>query len=109
MSNTASMFRINTSNATDLHYINSSPITGGDFPNTIAVSAKHKLVCVATTGKANGVSCATFDRNGLGTFDSLRPLGLTQSTPPTGPPNTVSQVSFTEDEEFLAVTVKAGE
>ncbi|KAF2177236.1 hypothetical protein K469DRAFT_742660 [Zopfia rhizophila CBS 207.26] len=108
MSNSAVMYRINARNATDLFRLGTSSINGS-FPNTVAASLKHKLVCVATTGHSNGVSCANFDhRHGISEFDALRPLGLTQSTPPTGPPNTVSQAAFTEDENLFIVTVKAG-
>lgn len=107
MSNSAVMYRINPKNATALSVYKEVPVQG-TFPNTIAASLKHKIACVATTGKSNGVSCATFDdRQGLGAFDALRPLGLNQTTPPSGPPNTVSQIGFTEDENFLVVTVKA--
>lgn len=107
MSNSATMFRIDRNNATDLTLLNSIPIAG-DFPNTIAASAKHRLVCVATTGKTNGISCAKYESDCINPFDTLRSLGLNQTIPPTGPPNTVSQVAFTEDEMALVVTVKAG-
>ncbi|KAF2465857.1 uncharacterized protein BDR25DRAFT_294397 [Lindgomyces ingoldianus] len=107
MTNSASMYRINPENATDLSLYGEYPVKG-TFPNTVAASLKHNIACVATTGQTNGISCANFDeRHGLGTFDALRPLGLNQSTPPVGPPNTVSQVAFTENEDFLVVTVKA--
>lgn len=78
----------------------------GDFPNTVAVSAKGRLVCVGTTGTKAGVSCTTYDKHGLGSFDDLRPFELGQSTPPVGPANTVSQVLFSADESVLYATVK---
>jgi hypothetical protein len=79
----------------------------GEFPNTIAASAKHGLVCVGTTGGLAGVSCGCFDENsGIGVLDDLRPFELNQSTPPAGPTNTVSHVFFSEDESRLYATVK---
>jgi hypothetical protein len=107
MSNSVAMFRINPRNATDLVHLGTTDING-DFPTTVSASLKHKIVCVGSTGHSNGISCASFDdRNGIGKFDDLRSFGLTQTTPPTGPPNTVSQVSFTDDESLLIATVKA--
>jgi len=78
----------------------------GEFPNTVAVSMKHRLACVGTTGAANGVSCATFSKQGLGKFDDLRSFGLNQTTPPVGPTNSVSQLFFSEDQSMLFATVK---
>lgn len=79
----------------------------GEFPNTIAASSKHGLVCVGTTGSLAGVSCGSFDeQNGIGAMDDLRPFELNQSTPPVGPLNTVSHVFFSEDESHLYTTVK---
>jgi hypothetical protein len=78
----------------------------GEFPNTVAASAKNSLVCVATTGAIAGVSCATFSHKGIGTMDELRPFDLGQSTPPKGPLNTVSQTLFSGDETKLLTMVK---
>ncbi|KAK9367938.1 hypothetical protein V1509DRAFT_624856 [Lipomyces kononenkoae] len=79
----------------------------GEFPNTVAVSMKNKLVCVGSTGAKAGISCATFsDVDGLSQMDYLRPFDLNQTTPPVGPFNTVSQTFFSEDESFLFTTVK---
>ncbi|KPI36224.1 uncharacterized protein AB675_8968 [Cyphellophora attinorum] len=78
----------------------------GEFPNTVAVSQKNRLTCVGTTGAANGISCASFSRRGLGQFDQLRSFNLDQTTPPVGPTNSVSQLFFSEDESTLFATVK---
>jgi hypothetical protein len=108
MSNSVTQFSINSRNATDLTCIGSYTLPKGDFPTTVAASKKHKRVCVATTGLTNGITCASYSpTSGLGQFDNLRSFGLTQTTPPSGPPNTVSQLQFTENEKFLLATVKA--
>jgi hypothetical protein len=78
----------------------------GDFPNTVAASAKNRLVCVGTTGTTNGVSCSSFSEKGLGAMDGLRSFDLNQTNPPVAPMNTVSQLFFSEDESRLFATVK---
>jgi hypothetical protein len=79
----------------------------GEFPNTVAASAKNKLVCVGTTGAVAGISCASFcPEKGLGQMDALRPFDIGQSTPPVGPTNTVSHAFFSADETALLTTVK---
>lgn len=78
----------------------------GEFPNTVAASAKNKLVCVATTGAVAGVSCASFSHQGIGPMDTLRSFDIGQSTPPKGPLNTVSQTLFSSDETKLFTMVK---
>ena len=106
-SNTLSMFSISEKNPTSLTLMGKPMTIPGDFPNTVAASLKNKLVCVATTGKRSGVSCSSFSMSmGLGPMDSLRSFNLNQTTPPMGPPNTVSQVLFSKDENSLYAMVK---
>ncbi|GJN84363.1 hypothetical protein PLIIFM63780_007919 [Purpureocillium lilacinum] len=78
----------------------------GDFPNTVAASAKNGLVCVGTTGSKSGISCTSFSDAGLRPMDDLRVFDLGQTTPPVGPTNTVSQVFFSADESQLFCIVK---
>lgn len=100
------MLAIDRQDPTKLSMVGRPAAIQGEFPNTVAVSRMHRLVCVGTTGAQNGVSCATYSRQGLGKFDALRSFGLEQSTPPVGPTNTVSQVFFSGDESMLFATVK---
>ncbi|KAL4739207.1 hypothetical protein BDV11DRAFT_170240 [Aspergillus similis] len=104
--NTLSMLRPNKTSPSMLTVVGEPAKIPGDFPNTVAASAKGRLVCVGTTGVKAGVSCTAYDKHGLGRFDELRPFELGQSTPPVGPANTVSQVLFSADESVLYVTVK---
>ncbi|KAL4762840.1 uncharacterized protein BDW70DRAFT_133109 [Aspergillus foveolatus] len=104
--NTLSMLGHNKTSLSKLTLVGEPANIPGDFPNTVAVSAKGRLVCVGTTGTKAGVSCTTYDKHGLGSFDDLRPFELGQSTPPVGPANTVSQVLFSADESVLYATVK---
>ncbi|KAK5651995.1 hypothetical protein OQA88_10898 [Cercophora sp. LCS_1] len=106
-SNTLSMFSIASSDPTRLSLVGTPVSIPGEFPNTVAASAKNNLVCVGTSGAVSGVSCAAFSpTRGLSAMDALRPFDLNQTTPPVGPTNTVSQVFFSADESALLTTVK---
>lgn len=100
------MFAINPLNPTMLTMVGKPAAVPGEFPVTVGASAKNMLVCVGATGAKSGVSCASYSSKGLGMMDQLRPVGLNQTTPPVGPPNTISHVFFSEDEETLYTTVK---
>lgn len=101
------MLSISPSDPTRLSLVGTPVPVPGEFPNTVGASAKHKLVCVGTSGALSGVSCATFSpTDGLGAMDALRPFDLNQSTPPVGPTNTVSHVFFSADESSVLTTVK---
>ncbi len=63
-------------------------------------------MCVATTGARAGISCASFSPSGLGQMDTLREFDLHQTTPPSAPPNTVSDTFFSSDHAMLLTTVK---
>lgn len=106
-SNTVTMFSIDRNDPTKLTMVGQPVDVPGEFPNTVAASAKNGIVCVGTSGAVAGVSCAPFTSGGgIGTMDALRPFDLGQTTPPVGPTNTVSQVFFSEDENTLFTTVK---
>ncbi|CAN9083939.1 unnamed protein product [Alternaria alternata] len=105
-SNTLTMMTISSRDATSLSCVGKPLAIPGEFPNTVAASAKNKLACVGTTGAKAGISCASFSRQGLGQMDELRSFDLGQSTPPVGPLNTVSQTFFSFDESALFTTVK---
>ena len=100
------MFAIDKQDPTKLTMVGQPVSIPGEFSNTVAASSKHKVVCVATTGATAGISCAPFSAQGVGSMDTLRPIGLNQTTPPVGPTNTVSQVFFSNDQSTLFTTVK---
>lgn len=106
-SNTISMLAISADDPTQLSMVGEPAQVPGEFPNTVAASAKNNLACVAATGAVAGISCASFTaEGGLGPMDGLRSIDLGQSTPPAGPTNTVSHVLFSEDESVLFTMVK---
>ncbi|KAI1331219.1 hypothetical protein F5Y16DRAFT_296045 [Xylariaceae sp. FL0255] len=106
-SNTISMFELSPYDPTHLRQVGKPAALPGDFPNTVAASAKHSLVCAAMTGARNGISCASFSAsNGIGTMDHLRSTGLNQTTPPMGPTNTVSHILINADESAFVTMVK---
>ena len=100
------MLTISDEDPTKLSTVGKPVDVPGEFPNTVAASAKNNLVCVGSTGAKAGISCSYFDAWGLGKMDSLRTFDLGQSTPPVGPTNTVSQTFFSADETRLFTTVK---
>jgi hypothetical protein len=100
------MLKISKSDPTCLSVVGGSVALPGEFPNTVAASAKHKLACVGTTGAKAGISCSSFSAHGLGRMDALRAFDIGQSTPPIGPLNTVSQTFFSSDESMLYTMVK---
>ncbi|KAL4906970.1 hypothetical protein BDW74DRAFT_176567 [Aspergillus multicolor] len=105
-SNSVSMLEFDRHDPSQLTLVGQPASIPGDFPNTVAASSKGRLVCVGTTGTKAGVSCTTYDRHGLGTFDELRPFELNQTTPPVGPAGTLSHVLFSEDDSLLYAAVK---
>ncbi|KAK1494887.1 hypothetical protein CABS01_11115 [Colletotrichum abscissum] len=105
-SNTVTMFAIDPSNPTKLTMMGRPVAVPCQFPNTIAASMKHNVVCVGCSGKQSGVSCAEFSTDGLRSMDTLRPVELSQTTPPVGPTNTISQVFFSNNQDILFTTVK---
>jgi hypothetical protein len=106
-SNSVSMFLINEADPTKLTLIGKPISSAGTFPVSVSASTRHGLVCVANSGAQAGVSCASYSvTHGLGAFTLLQSFILSQSTPPTGPPNTVSHVFFDDNINVLYVTVK---
>ncbi|KAL5415570.1 hypothetical protein PMIN06_009119 [Paraphaeosphaeria minitans] len=105
-SNTVSMLAIDPKDPLCLTVVGKPVAVPGEFPNTVAASAKNNLVCVATTGAVAGVSCASFSHRGIEPMDKLRLFDIGQSTPPKGPINTVSQTLFSSDETKLLTMVK---
>ncbi|KAG8736029.1 hypothetical protein FRC10_009879 [Ceratobasidium sp. 414] len=104
-SSTVVMFKINHQNPSE---INMPVSSGGDFPVSIAFYENTNEVCVLNGGHVNGVQCYWADSiKGLIPIpNTTRSLGLTQTTPATGPPGTVSDVIFSADGGELYVSVK---
>ena len=100
------MFRIDRRNATKLTLLGEPQHSNGDFPVSIAVSPKNRLVCVANQGAANGIACASYSSSGLAAFDQLRNFNLNVTTPPVGLNSTISQPIFDNAEKVLYTTVK---
>ncbi|RDW86100.1 uncharacterized protein DSM5745_02742 [Aspergillus mulundensis] len=105
-SNSVSMLEFGQHDPSKLTLVGQPALVPGDFPNTVAASSKGRLVCVGATGTKAGISCTSYNKHGLGTFDELRPFELNQTTPPVGPAGTLSHVLFSEDDAFLYAAVK---
>jgi hypothetical protein len=101
------MFSISSTDPTKLTCLGSPQSTLGDFPVSVSLSTKLSVACVANSGARAGVACLTMSAKGLAPLDTaLRPFALGQTTPPSGPLNTVSQTFFNADSSALLTTVK---
>lgn len=64
-------------------------------------------MCVANGGSVAGVTCFSADHSkGLTAQGGLRTIALGQTTPPVGPPGTVSDIVFNPSETALFVSIK---
>jgi len=107
-SNTLSMFSINNENPTKLQLIGSPVSSRGQFPISVAINKEGNLVCALNGGAVNGINCYKPDPK-LGLIEkpnTLRSLGIKQSTPPTGPPGTASQILLSPDGKKVIASVK---
>ncbi|KAE9374242.1 hypothetical protein N431DRAFT_404788 [Stipitochalara longipes BDJ] len=105
-SNTVSMFSIDKTDPSHPVLINTAP-TLGEFPSSVAYSSKLNTVCVINGGAVAGVTCFSVDHaKGLTAQGGLRPIALGQTTPPVGPPGTVSDIVFNPSETALFVSIK---
>jgi len=102
------MFNIDQNNPVKLKMVGGPVSSQGEFPAAVAFSAAKNMVCVVNGGAVNGVQCFKPDAK-LGLLaiaNTNRSLKLPQTTPPTGPPGSVSDILFSEDSKKLLVSVK---
>lgn len=107
-SNTLSVFSINSSDPAELTMIGKPVSSEGEFPMSLAINAKGTQVCALNGGAINGVSCYTVDQQqGLvPQANTVRSLGLNQTTPATGPAGSASHIVFSENGQSLIASVK---
>jgi hypothetical protein len=105
-SNTASLLSISPIDPTVLTMIGKPVDTMGDFPVSVTISKSLSMACIANTGARAGIACYKISPTGLTPEGGLRPFSLNQTTPPSGPLNTVSQTFFNSDSTALLTTVK---
>jgi len=107
--NTLSMFRISPLDPTHPELIGQPCNTMGDFPMSVTYSSVLKTACVLNGGAESGVACFHADHaKGLTPLGGLRPfpVSLNQTTPPTGPPMTASDIVFNPSSTALFATIK---
>jgi hypothetical protein len=107
-SNTATMFNIDPANPALVKMAGGPVWSGGEFPVSSTISKVNGNVCVLNSGAMNSVNCYKADKKvGLQAIpNSMRQLGLNQTTPPSGPANTPSQILFSDDGKRLFASVK---
>jgi hypothetical protein len=107
-SNTLSMFNINPANPAKLRMVGNPVSSEGEFPMSLAINEEGTMACVLNGGAVNGVNCYKPDSE-LGLIaipNTLRSLGLNQTTPATGPAGSASHIVFSEDGQTLIASVK---
>ncbi len=105
-SNSLSMFMINSSNAIQLTLL-SVQSTNGLYPISVTVNSMY--ACVLTGGTTTGIRCFTYNSSGLfvvSSFDRNLTSYISQTVPPTGPQQTLSEILFSADNLALIVSVK---
>ncbi|RDX51121.1 hypothetical protein K466DRAFT_499948 [Polyporus arcularius HHB13444] len=107
-SNTISLFSIDPSTPTNINQIGNPVSSEGEFPMSLAFNADGSRLCTLNGGTVNNVICYTVDKkSGLKAMpNTLRALGLNQTTPATGPAGSASHVIFSEDGKQLFASVK---
>ncbi|KAI9677338.1 MAG: hypothetical protein M1829_002681 [Trizodia sp. TS-e1964] len=105
-SNTVSMFFIDKEDPWHPKLVGKPANTLGEFPVSVAYSAKLKTVCVLNGGAISGVTCFSADHEkGLTLLDkAIRPVDLRQTTPPTQ--SQASDIFFNPSSTALFVTFK---
>ncbi|KAL6690920.1 hypothetical protein J3F84DRAFT_403953 [Trichoderma pleuroticola] len=106
-SNTVSLFEIPANDPSRPVLVGKPVSTGGEYPNTVALSAKHRLACVANSGAVPGVQCYSISKQGrLEPLGKLKPLKVNEPTPPPAAAGTVSDILFNPSQTAIFVTVK---
>ncbi|KAK5110383.1 hypothetical protein LTR62_006091 [Meristemomyces frigidus] len=109
-SDTVSMFRIDPHDATNIMLVGSPAGSGGQFPNSVTYSRALNTACVLNGGAKAGVMCYHVDRQlGLiptGSFIQFSKSISNETTPPTGPPESSSQIFFNPTSTVLLVDQK---
>jgi hypothetical protein len=75
---------------------------------SLAFNEQGTMLCALNGGHVSGVICYGVDqKNGLQTLnDTLRDLGLNQTTPASGPAGSTSHIIFSEDGKQLIASIK---
>lgn len=104
-SNSVTMFSINPQDPTQIT-LQTTASTHGDYPVSIAVNSRY--VAVLNGGTRSGFRVFTWNPNGTLTPISDRIISLNppQSTPPMGPPNTMSEIMFSSDDKSIIAAYK---
>ncbi|KAI0635912.1 hypothetical protein C8Q77DRAFT_1155656 [Trametes polyzona] len=107
-SNTVALFSIDPNTPTNINSIGDVVSSEGEFPMSLAFNDAGDRLCVLNGGTVNGVICYKVDKKvGLTAIpNTLRSLGLNQTTPATGPAGTASHIVFSEDGKQLIASVK---
>nr|POE63249.1 hypothetical protein CFP56_04152 [Quercus suber] len=111
-SNTVVLFTIDPKDASHPTMVGKPVSTHGDFPMSVAYSAKLNTACVVNTGVVAGVQCfsvnPTLGLTPAGPFRQFSKEVVNQTSPPMGPPGETGDIYFTPDSSAVLVSVKGG-
>ncbi|KAA1473379.1 hypothetical protein DENSPDRAFT_822744 [Dentipellis sp. KUC8613] len=107
-SNTVSIFKINPQNPSELTLHGKPVNSGGDFPISVAFNKRGDTLCVLNGGQNNGINCYRVDPffGLVPKSNTKRSIGVPRTNPPSGPPGSLSQIIFSEDDRHVVVSVK---
>jgi len=107
-SDTVAVFSINAERPSDLTMLGRPFSSQGQFPMSVAINHNGTGLCVLNGGAVSGVACFVVD-NELGLVtkpNTVRSLALNQTTPPTGPAGSASQIMYSQDGTQLIASIK---
>ncbi|KAK1808853.1 hypothetical protein LTR12_016799 [Friedmanniomyces endolithicus] len=108
-SNTVALLHIDEQDPCQLTLVGPPADTLGEFPISVTYSEQLKTACVLNGGTKAGVSCFNVDPDhGLRAAGPLRSLGsaIDETTPPTGPPGSSSEILFNPTSSAVIVSIK---
>ncbi|KAF2723931.1 hypothetical protein K431DRAFT_263795 [Polychaeton citri CBS 116435] len=108
-SNTVVMFKIDHEDPVHPKMVGRPVDTQGEFPMSVTYSSQLQKVCVLNGGAVSGVACYEVNPfHGLVPVGGLRSLGpaLNQTTPPSAPPLSASEIIFTPDSDAVLALIK---
>ncbi|KAK6531307.1 hypothetical protein TWF281_008119 [Arthrobotrys megalospora] len=105
-SNTITMFCVDPKDPLKLTRVGKPITSHGDLPVSLAYSPKLNTLCVANSGKRDGVACYNVDPAKGMTCTDTEPLKRKIGTVKDGPSGTVSDMFFTDDQKNLVVITK---
>ncbi|KAI0029711.1 hypothetical protein K488DRAFT_80018 [Vararia minispora EC-137] len=107
-SNSISLFSIDPTDPSTLTAVGPPIASGGEFPVSVAFNSDGTALCTLNGGAMDGVQCYNVNAtSGLSVMAGTRRfLNMGQTTPPSGPFGTASQIVWSQDQTQVYAAVK---